>query len=242
MFAQRLTDLLDPPRQRGIGLITPFDFALDRELWRWVPEDVSLHITRLPIATRRITVTTAKALADPVAVEQAARDVLTPQPQMVAYTCAAGSFVNGATGDDALRTVMLGAGAPAACTTSGALIDELRLLGVSRLALVTPYSSAVTSRLVDFLAEHLIRTVTTTRLGSLAPLTAIASASTRNLRTRDRDDAEVVLICCTNIPTYDLLGPLSRAMGKPVLTANGALMHAALRALGKLAIDASAVG
>ena len=32
----------------GIGVVVPYDLALDRELWRWVPERVSLHLTRTP--------------------------------------------------------------------------------------------------------------------------------------------------------------------------------------------------
>ena len=227
MVAQPVPDFVDPPRQRGIGMIVPLDFCLDRELWRWVPEDVSLHVTRLPVASRRIDIRTAKALADAIAVEQATRDLLTPGPEVVAYTCAAGSFVDGAAGDGALRRAMLAAGAPAVCTTSGALIDELRLLGVSRLALVTPYGDGLTSRLVGFLAEHGVRTVTITRLAH----------ATERLQVHDHDDAEAVFVCCTNIPTYDLLGPLAQTLGKPVLTANEVLMHATLRALGSPAVD-----
>ncbi|MEU5157922.1 decarboxylase, partial [Glycomyces sp. NPDC021274] len=37
-----------PQPQLGVGVVAPFDFALDRELWRWVPDDVSLHLTRTP--------------------------------------------------------------------------------------------------------------------------------------------------------------------------------------------------
>ncbi|NEU35177.1 decarboxylase, partial [bacterium LRH843] len=33
-----------PKPQLGVGVVAPFDFALDRELWRWVPDDVSLHL------------------------------------------------------------------------------------------------------------------------------------------------------------------------------------------------------
>ena len=33
-----------------VGVITPYDFALDRELWRWVPDEVTLHLTRTPHA------------------------------------------------------------------------------------------------------------------------------------------------------------------------------------------------
>jgi maleate isomerase len=226
MLEHRVLDPVDPPRQRGIGMIVPLDFGLDRELWRWVPENVSLHVTRLPIAARRMDVPSARALADPSAVRQATRDLLTPGPEVVAYTCAAGSFVNGADGDGALRRAMLTAGAPAVCTTSGAMIDELRSLGVSRLALVTPYRDALTRRLVDFMAEHHVQTVTTTRLDQ----------ATERHRVRDHDDAEAVFVCCTNVPTYDLLDPLAQAFGKPVLTANEVLMRAALRAVGKPAV------
>ena len=37
-----------PALRHGIGVIAPFDLALDWELWRWTPDDVSLHITGTP--------------------------------------------------------------------------------------------------------------------------------------------------------------------------------------------------
>jgi maleate isomerase len=227
MLEQRVAEPVDPPRQRGIGLIVPLDFRLDRELWRWAPENVSLHLTRLPIAARGITVGRAKALADPGAVEQATRDLLAPGPEVVAYTCAAGSFVNGGAGEGVLREAMLTAGAPAACTTSGALVEELRRLGLRRLALVTPFGDALTRKLVGFLADNQVQAVTTTRLAE----------ATEPQRVRDHEDADAVFVCCTNVPTYDLIDPLAEAFGKPVLTANEVLMHAALRALGAPAVS-----
>jgi hypothetical protein len=33
-------------RRKGIGMVVPFDFALDDECWRWLPEGVSLYIAR----------------------------------------------------------------------------------------------------------------------------------------------------------------------------------------------------
>ena len=30
----------------GVGVVAPYDFALDRELWRWVPGDATLHLIR----------------------------------------------------------------------------------------------------------------------------------------------------------------------------------------------------
>ena len=37
-----------PLLQTGIGIVAPYDFALDRELWRWVPDDVTLQSTIRP--------------------------------------------------------------------------------------------------------------------------------------------------------------------------------------------------
>ena len=31
-----------------IGMVAPYDFALDRELWRWVPDTAHLLLTRTP--------------------------------------------------------------------------------------------------------------------------------------------------------------------------------------------------
>ena len=72
--------LTEPDRQQGIGVVAPFDFALDRELWRWVPDDVSLYLTRLPFFTTPVTVEMAVACGDRRAVRRATRDVLTPEP------------------------------------------------------------------------------------------------------------------------------------------------------------------
>src|SRR5436309_14363694 len=85
--------------QRGIGVVAPFDFALDRELWRWVPDDVSLYLTRMRFLTTPVTLEMASAVSKCGVVRRATRDVLTPEPDVVVYACASGSFVGGARGE-----------------------------------------------------------------------------------------------------------------------------------------------
>jgi maleate isomerase len=229
--------LTEPDRQQGIGVVAPFDFALDRELWRWVPEDVSLYLTRLPFFTTPVTVEMAVACGDRRAVRRAVRDVLTPEPQVVAYACTSGSFVEGVTGEEVLRRTMEDAGAPAACTTSGALIAALRALGVTRLAIATPYVEPVTQRLVAYLAEHGVSTVSSEGLGLLGNIWRVTySEVVEIVRAADNHTADALFISCTNLPTYDLIEPLEQALGKPVLTANQVTMWAALRAMGREAV------
>jgi maleate isomerase len=48
----------------GIGVVTPYDFALDAELWRWLPPAVTLHLTRTPYLEVPVTVEQAVLVGD----------------------------------------------------------------------------------------------------------------------------------------------------------------------------------
>lgn len=219
--------------QHGIGMIAPFDFALDRELWRWVPDHVSLYLTRLPYVPVTMTVEMAEAISDVRAVHRATQDVLTPEPLVVAYSCSSGSFVDGVAGERGLVQTMRAAGAPAAVTTSGALTEALDLLGVTRLAIATPYVEPVTRRLIDYLAECGVETTSSVGLGLISHIWRVSYSEVVDIvRSVDRRDADALFISCTNLPTYDIIAPLERALGKPVLTANQVTMWAALRTMG----------
>lgn len=220
-------------KQHGIGMIAPFDFAMDRELWRWAPDNVSLYLTRLPYVPVPMTVQMASAISDVDAVYRATRDVLTPEPLVVTYACTSGSFVDGVAGERSLVQTMRAAGAPAAVTTSGALTEALHVLGVKRLAIATPYIEPVTERLLSYLAETGVETVASVGLGLISYIWRVSYGEVVEIvRSVDHADADAMFISCTNLPTYDIIEPLERALGKPVLTANQVTMWASLRAMG----------
>jgi maleate cis-trans isomerase len=226
-----------PSPTAGVGVIVPFDFALDRELWRWVPESAALHVTRTPFVPSPVTAEMARAISDPEPVRRATRDVLEPEPQVVAYACTSGSFVDGAAGEIALTGVMIDAGASVALTTAGALVTALDELGARRISVVTPYVDDLTERLESFLASHGVSTAASVGLGLLGQIWRVSyDEVVRAVRAADRPDAEAVFISCTNLATYDVIAPLERLLGKPVLTANQVTVWAALRELGQPAV------
>ncbi len=111
------------------------------------------------------------------------------------------------------------------------------MLGITRLAIATPYVEPVTRRLVNYLAEHGVQTVSCEGLGLLGNIWRVSYAEIVEIvRAVDADDADGLFISCTNLPSYDLIEPLELALGKPVLTANQVTMWAALRAMGREAI------
>lgn len=226
-----------PLLQTGIGIVAPYDFALDRELWRWAPDDVSLHLTRMPYVPLAATLEMAIHISEPPLVARSAVDVLAVSPLVTAYACTSGSFVGGLIGEAALVAAMEAAGAPAAVTTSGALLIALRQLGITRIAAVTPYTKDLTDGLGAFLGEAEVDVVAAAGLGLTSEIWTVPYETTAELvRTTDSPDAQAIFVSCTNLPTYDLIAPLERELGKPVLTANQVTMWSALTIAGRPAV------
>ncbi|NKQ58560.1 Asp/Glu/hydantoin racemase [Amycolatopsis sp. K13G38] len=219
-----------PLAQRGIGVIAPFDLALERELWRWVPMEVSLHLARTPYEPVPVSMEMAQLVSNSQHLAAATRDVLHVEPEVVAYLCTSGSFVNGIDYERSLRKAICDAGAPDAVTTSGALAEVLHQLDISRVSVITPYDADLTGKLHDFLAEINVQTLSSEHLGLGG---GIWKVSYRTIAERifsgDHADAQAIFVSCTNLPTYDLIEPLEVALGKPVLTANQLTMWACLK-------------
>lgn len=223
-----------PLQQAGIGVVVPYDFALDRELWRWLPDDVSLHFTRMPHAPMPATLEMAVHISDPESAAQSVIDVSAVSPLVMAYACTSGSFVGGPLAERALVAAMMGAGAVAALTTSGALLEALRHLEITRIATATPYTADLTVGLTAFLGESGIEVTAATGLGLISDIWTVPYDVTMQLvRETDTADADAVFISCTNMPTYDVIAALEAELHKPVLTANQVTMWHALSLIGR---------
>lgn len=218
-----------PLAQRGIGIIAPFDLALERELWRWTPLDVSLHLARTPYEDISVSMDMAELVSRHQPVQAATRDVLGVDPEVVAYLCTSGSFIRGVDGEAALRQAILDAGAPDAVTTSGALAEAIRELQLSRISIITPYDAELTDRLIAFLAELGVTVTRSKYMGLGGGIWRVNYRTVAELILQAEDpDAEALFVACTNLPTYDIIAPLERRLGKPVLTANQLTVWACL--------------
>ena len=226
-----------PAPRAAFGVVAPFDLELDAELWRWVPGDVDLLLTRTPFVDDAVTVEFVRGISDDAGLVAGVRSLVAGRADTVAYACTSASFVGGAAGEQRIRETMLGAGARSALTTSGALVDALRALGASRVSVATPYLPDVSAYLDGFLAEWNVRVMRHEALGLDRRIWEVPYARTAELiRAVDDPESEAIVVSCTNLATYDLIAPLERELGKPVLSANQVTVWAALRALGRRAV------
>jgi maleate isomerase len=225
------------PDQVGIGVVIPYDFALDRELWRWVPAQVSLHLTRTPYQDIPVSVAQAVAVGDRETVARCTRDLLTVEPAAVAYGCTSGSFIGGLAGEAALVAGMVEAGAPMAVTTSGGVIAAAHALGLKNLAVVTPYDESVGAKLRAYLNEAGVEVAAQNDIGLTGRIWTVPYEVTADLARRTaQGGGDAVFLSCTNLLTYDLIASLEQELGVPVITANQVTMWAVLAAAGVAAV------
>jgi maleate isomerase len=223
--------------ETSVGVIVPFDMALDAEMWRWTPDGVSLLFTRTPFVPMLVTVEMAETVSDQAAIEQCTRDLLTPSPAAFAYACTSGSFVHGLEGERRLVETMRSTGGARAVTTSGSLVAALSRLGISRVATATPYDAQITERLTSFLKEADVEVVSSAHLGLSREIWTVPYDQTLQLvRDADSNDAEAIFVSCTNLATYDVIAPLEAELGKPVITANQVTMWGLMESIGRRAV------
>lgn len=229
MDLSTLPEFEGPAEQRGIGIIAPFDLAIERELWRWVPAEVSLHLARThyePVPVSRLM---AELVSNTSHLEAATRDVLHVEPEVVAYLCASGSFVHGVEYEKTLVAAIETAGAKAAVTTSGALAEAIVALDISRISVITPYDQELTELLGIFLGQLGVAVLRSDHLGLGGGIWKVNYRTVaERILAADRPDAQAIFVSCTNLPTYDIVDPLEKMLAKPILTANQLTMWACL--------------
>ncbi|MCX4667038.1 aspartate/glutamate racemase family protein [Streptomyces sp. NBC_01381] len=226
-----------PHPQRGVGVVAPFDFALDRELWRWVPDEVSLHLTRTPYVPVEVSLDLARLVSEHETLGEAVRALSAAEPEVLAYACTSGSFVGGIAGERAMCEAMTREGAVTSVTTSGALLEALDDLGARRIALVTPYTWSVTQSLEDYLAEAGVTVIGRAYLGLTRHIWKVPYRDVADMARRAvQGGVDALFISCTNLPTYDVIPQLEAELRVPVISANQVTMWSALRRLGTHAV------
>ncbi|SDT33853.1 maleate cis-trans isomerase family protein [Microlunatus soli] len=221
----------------AIGVVVPHDMALDRELWRWTPDDVTLLFTRTPYSPLEVTAELVTDLSDPEMIGRAATDLVTVEPLAYAYGCTSGSFIRGEAGQQAILDAITTTTGRPSVTTSGALVRAIRQLGLRRVAVANPYADDISVAFEHYLHEVGLEVAGSRNLGMMHDIWRVDYATTRQLLlAADRDDADGIVVCCTNLASYDLIAELEAELGKPVITANQATMWAALRLVGRQAV------
>ncbi len=218
------------PGKHRIGLVVlSNDYATERDFINMRPsDDVALFCSRIQ-NTPDCTLGTLPEMAPHIS---AAAALLVPDGRLdvVAYACTSGTVVMGYDTICArIHAVRPGVRVVTPITASLAALDRF---GPKLAQLLTPYSDDVNGAI----AEHLtgqgkdIRAFTSFHISDNEIMAALPPQAIYDAALQaDRPEADALFISCTAIRAADVVDRIERTLGKPVITANQAMVWQSLR-------------
>ena len=221
-----------------LGLLVPFtntNFEPDMALM--CPDGISLHAARMggydedeiPDEGQMQGLGEAD-LNEPLSLLSGVR------PDVILYGCTSATLTHGVEFDRDLAARIKSQSGAETVTAAGALVHALESLEATRIGFASPYVPAINDMAISFLdamgIETLKRSEVTEALdnqgqGALAPKEVYALGLEA-----DHEDADVLVLSCTDMRSVEVLTQLEAAVGKPVISSNQAMMYQALELLG----------
>jgi maleate isomerase len=215
-----------------VGLIIPSSNRMvEQEMVRAFPAGVQAHIMRLRM-TGPYHVPLDRLLPR---IEDATATLRDARCDPVVFHCTANSTGEGLRGEAQVLAALARAGAPRATSTATAIRHAFDALGAHRIVLITPYDAKTTEEEAEFLRGAGYEVL---HAQGFALDGSDVYCTTPGTFWRDRalearhPDADAYLISCANISTFGVIEEIERALDRPVVTSNQAVVWEALRQLG----------
>jgi maleate cis-trans isomerase len=220
--------------RHSIGLMVPINnTTMEPELRAWLPQVAECHTVKIPRGKGLLTPEVLPEYLE--GAFQLAQQFEGHGHEVLAYGCTAASFLAGPAADRQMQARLSDHLGLPVVTTAQSMIAALQRLGVSRVALVTPYSDLVNERLRQYLADEAIEVCAAGSLhapdvDALGRITAGEVASMARQVMSDR--CEAMFIACSQLPTFEILAPLASEFGRPVCSSIQATADEARHCLG----------
>lgn len=215
---------LTPEHPPQLGLIAlQSDETIERDFHQMLPPGIELMVTRVPSGED----VTAETLQKMEASLTGAAALFPRAANMsaVAYGCTSGTAQIGQA--RVAEMVNAGVATPAVTEPVSALIAACARLGITRLALLSPYLKDVSDRLCAVLLDAGIETVAfgSFNEASEAKVVRIDAASilAAGEHVARMADCQALFLSCTNLRTLDVIEALETKINLPVLSSNQVL-------------------
>ena len=215
-----------------IGMLVPsVNTVAEPEFNQMKPEGVALYASRM--LNYRTDEEDARAMT--CHAERATSELTRARVDSVAFVCTASSFVGGDEWEiDLKRNIEKVSGVPAV-STSAAIVEAFKVLGMRRVVMFTPYPEALNRLEVRFFESKGVEVIAERGLGIEDPYdigVVEPEQVYRNVRELLVPETDGTFVSCTNLRTIEIAETLEMDTGKPFVSSNIATFWASLRAIG----------
>jgi maleate isomerase len=225
--APRVAAPLSEPRAR-IGLIIPSVNSLSEPQFnRFAPACLGIHVTRARVAgewKRPLA-----AMADEIVLS--AKLLADCGPDLIVFHCTDTSMTEGADGEERILQLIRDATGIDALATSRLVREALRALAITRIVLLSPYLT--NDNVKRYLQATGFEVVHDVALGLTARefVTVTPQRWLDIARESDRAAADGIFLSCTNTTQIEAIADIERALGKPVVNSNQAVLWGCVKRL-----------
>ncbi len=216
------------PRAR-IGLIIPsVNRMTEPQFNHYAPEGLGIYVARGRVAGQF-----SKSVADLTdEIAHAANTLADAGPDLIVFHCTHTSMKEGTEGETRIISLIEKTTGIKALSTSSLVKDALKLLGLKKLVLLTPYMS--NKEIIAYLGGAGIAVVKDVALQckTAADFEAVTPQQWLELaRENDTSEADGIFLSCTNTTQIEAVTAIEQALGKPVVNSNQAVLWGCLKRL-----------
>jgi maleate cis-trans isomerase len=219
---------LSEPRAR-IGLIIPsVNRMTEPQFNRFAPAGLGVHVARGRVAGGPPR--TVAELTDEIA--HAAGTLADANPDLIVFHCTHTSMKEGADGEARIINLIRETTGIEAVSTSSLVNEALQALGVKKVLVLSPYQS--NADIIAYLAAAGFTVVKDVALACATPAEFEAVTPQRWYELaveNDSPEIEGVFLSCTNTTQIEAVEAIERALGKPVVNSNQAVLWGCLSRL-----------
>ena len=155
------------------------------------------------------------------------------KPNVIMYGCTSATLTHGPDFDLDLSGKILNKWNIPTVTAAGSLVYALQSLGIKKIGFASPYVENINKNAIEFLSKSGFETVSSAHVGEKLDNYGQGKLTPEEVcnlaRQANCDQAEAIVLSCTDMRAVEVVNLLETELGKPVISSNQTLLFAALQ-------------